>query len=242
MTTIQLRRDTAANWTSVNPTLASGEPGYETDTGKFKIGNGSTAWASLAYENATGPQGPQGTQGPQGSAGSAGAAGAQGSTGATGSAGAQGAQGPAGPQGATGSTGAQGTQGTQGTQGPSDTTERSLILSKGGAIGATETNAADFLLAVPFNMTLKRLKATVQSAVSGSMVVQLRRATTPVTTPPTYSDVTNWTVTFSSGNVLAVNASPTGGNVNVDEDDVLNFSVSTGSGGSLLLEVIGIPR
>ena len=37
---IQLRRDTAANWTSVNPTLLSGEIGIETDTLKFKIGNG----------------------------------------------------------------------------------------------------------------------------------------------------------------------------------------------------------
>ena len=46
---IQVRRDTAANWTSVNPTLASGEIGFETDTGKFKIGTGSTAWTSLLY-------------------------------------------------------------------------------------------------------------------------------------------------------------------------------------------------
>lgn len=45
--TIQVRRDTAANWTSANPTLASGEWGYETDTGAVKIGNGSTAWNSL---------------------------------------------------------------------------------------------------------------------------------------------------------------------------------------------------
>lgn len=48
---IQLRRDTAANWTSVNPTLASGEIGYVTDTNKFKIGDGTTAWSSLAYFN-----------------------------------------------------------------------------------------------------------------------------------------------------------------------------------------------
>jgi hypothetical protein len=46
---IQVRRDTAANWTSVNPTLAAGEMGFETDTGKFKIGTGSTAWTSLLY-------------------------------------------------------------------------------------------------------------------------------------------------------------------------------------------------
>jgi hypothetical protein len=49
VTQIQIRRGTAAQWTSTNPTLASGEQGYETDTGKMKIGDGSTAWNSLAY-------------------------------------------------------------------------------------------------------------------------------------------------------------------------------------------------
>jgi hypothetical protein len=48
-TKIQVRRDTSANWTSLNPTLSSGEIGYETNTGKFKIGNGSTLWSSLDY-------------------------------------------------------------------------------------------------------------------------------------------------------------------------------------------------
>ena len=48
-TRIRLRRDTAANWTSNNPTLTTGEMGYETNTGKFKIGDNSTAWTSLAY-------------------------------------------------------------------------------------------------------------------------------------------------------------------------------------------------
>lgn len=46
---IQLRGDTAANWTSSNPTLAQREVGIETDTGKAKVGDGSTAWNSLAY-------------------------------------------------------------------------------------------------------------------------------------------------------------------------------------------------
>jgi hypothetical protein len=49
VTQIQIRRGTAAQWTSTNPTLASGEQGFETDTGKMKIGNGSTAWNSLTY-------------------------------------------------------------------------------------------------------------------------------------------------------------------------------------------------
>lgn len=46
---IQIRRDTAANWTSANPVLALGEEGWETDTGQMKIGTGSTAWVSLPY-------------------------------------------------------------------------------------------------------------------------------------------------------------------------------------------------
>ena len=48
-TQIQFRRDTAANWTSANPTIAEGELGLETDTTFYKIGTGSTAWTSLAY-------------------------------------------------------------------------------------------------------------------------------------------------------------------------------------------------
>lgn len=48
-TRIQVRRDTAANWTSSNPILAAGEMGYETDTNKLKVGDGSTTWTSLAY-------------------------------------------------------------------------------------------------------------------------------------------------------------------------------------------------
>ena len=43
------RRDSAANWTANNPTLLAGELGYESDTGYWKVGDGSTAWTSLAY-------------------------------------------------------------------------------------------------------------------------------------------------------------------------------------------------
>jgi hypothetical protein len=50
---IQIRRDTASNWTSYNPTLSAGEFGFETDTGKLKVGTGSTAWTSLAYAGMT---------------------------------------------------------------------------------------------------------------------------------------------------------------------------------------------
>lgn len=46
---IQLRHDTAANWTAENPMLQAGELGHETDTGKFKLGTGALAWTSLSY-------------------------------------------------------------------------------------------------------------------------------------------------------------------------------------------------
>lgn len=46
---MQQRRDTAANWTSNNPTLAAGEIGIESDTKKMKVGDGTTAWTSLTY-------------------------------------------------------------------------------------------------------------------------------------------------------------------------------------------------
>jgi len=46
---IQIRRGDASEWTSENPTLANGEFGYEDDTDKLKIGDGSTAWTSLGY-------------------------------------------------------------------------------------------------------------------------------------------------------------------------------------------------
>ena len=50
---IQIRRDTAANWTTNNPTLALGEFGLETDTKAIKFGDGATAWNSLPYSIST---------------------------------------------------------------------------------------------------------------------------------------------------------------------------------------------
>lgn len=48
-TKIQFRRDTAENWNSADPVLYQGELGYETDTGKVKIGDGSTTWKISDY-------------------------------------------------------------------------------------------------------------------------------------------------------------------------------------------------
>jgi hypothetical protein len=48
-TVIRLRRGTAAQWASVNPILAAGEVGIETDTQKFKFGNGTSQWNTRPY-------------------------------------------------------------------------------------------------------------------------------------------------------------------------------------------------
>jgi hypothetical protein len=142
---IQMRRDTAANWTTANPTLALGEMGLETDTNLFKIGDGTTAWTSRVYggiqgadstipgpqgetgEDSTvpGPTGLQGDQGIQGETGSdstvAGPQGIQGDQGIQGETGLTGAdstvEGPAGLQGETGIQGVPGIQGVIGETG-----------------------------------------------------------------------------------------------------------------------------
>jgi len=49
MSTIKLRRDTAANWLAADPILSIAEPGLETDTGYVKYGDGATPWTSLPY-------------------------------------------------------------------------------------------------------------------------------------------------------------------------------------------------
>ena len=119
---IQFRRSTAAEWTSANPLLSIGEAGVETDTGKFKIGNGSNNWNTLAYSSGTtGPAGTVavGTTTTSAAGGNANVTNSgtptaatlnftipRGSTGPTGPTGPIGATGPTGPTGPTGATGA----------------------------------------------------------------------------------------------------------------------------------------
>ena len=109
---VQVRRDTASNWTSSNPILLAGEIGYEYDTNKAKIGDGTTNWTGLPYlSTSTGPTGSTGYTGPTGATGAASTV--TGPTGATGATGA--ASTVTGPTGATGSTGATGTTGAAST-------------------------------------------------------------------------------------------------------------------------------
>ena len=46
---MQQRRGTSSQWTTANPVLAAGEIGFETNTGKFKMGDGTSTWSALSY-------------------------------------------------------------------------------------------------------------------------------------------------------------------------------------------------
>lgn len=116
---IQFRRGTAAEWSAANPTLAIGELGLETDTGRFKVGTGQDAWSALPYSSGIqGATGPTGVQGPTGTTGPTGIQGPVGTTGPTGIQGPVGTTGPTGIQGPVGSTGPTGPVGATGLIGP----------------------------------------------------------------------------------------------------------------------------
>jgi len=136
---IQFRRGKAAFWTDENPVLRPGEPGFETDTEKLKIGDGRTHWRELEYfvegtgvggSNGTGLQGPKGDPGPMGPMGPVGPRGLKGDTGAQGVQGFKGdpgAQGPIGPEGDEGDPGAPGNEGPPGEQGPQGSAGTSFV-------------------------------------------------------------------------------------------------------------------
>lgn len=131
-TQIQLRRGTASAWTTANPVLAVGEMGLETDTGKFKVGNGSSTWTALVYSS--GPAGPTGATGLTGPTGLTGSTGATGPTGLTGSAG------PTGAAGANGTNGTNGTNGAAATIAVGTTTTGTAAVTNSGSSSAAVFN------------------------------------------------------------------------------------------------------
>jgi hypothetical protein len=52
---MQQKNGTAAEWLAEDPVLFAGEIGYETDTGRFKIGDGVSLWSALSYYTAVPP-------------------------------------------------------------------------------------------------------------------------------------------------------------------------------------------
>lgn len=149
-TVIQHRNGSASVWTSANPVLALGEIGFDSTNNKFKIGDGTTAWSSLAYQNVVGPTGPTGPQGV---------------TGPTGSVGATGATGPTGPAAATvASINAQ--TGTSYTLALSDK-DALVTLSNTSAIAVTVPTNASVAFPIGTNINLAQFN-TGQVTVSGA--------------------------------------------------------------------------
>ena len=164
---IQLRRGKAAFWTDANPVLHPGEPGFETDTEKLKIGDGVTHWRELEYfvegvgtngDGLPGPIGPPGPMGPEGPEGPKGDTGLRGLTGLQGSIGPQGLQGipgllgPIGPAGIPGEDGLPGGEGPPGEQGPQGSAGTSFVWRRAWAAGtayvirdAVDRNGSSFI-------------------------------------------------------------------------------------------------
>jgi hypothetical protein len=192
---LQNRRDTAANWTSNNPTLAAGEIGLETDTAKYKMGDGTTAWNSLAYAytagatGATGPTGPIGATGPTGVVGASGATGPVGVTGPTGPIGATGPTGSTGPAGATGATGAGGVEAVNAQVGTTYTfvlTDRDDLVTASNGSAQTYTIPLNSSVAFPTGSLVNLIQigdgqVTVQGAGGVTVLSTGATAATPKT-------------------------------------------------------------
>ena len=186
---LQNRRDTAANWTANNPTLAAGEIGLETDTAKYKMGDGTTAWNSLAYAytagtaGATGPTGPVGATGPTG---------VTGITGPTGPVGATGPTGPSGPAGATGPSGATGAGGVENVNAQVGTTYTFVLTDRDDLVTASNSSAQTYT--IPLNSSVAFPTGTLinliqigagQVTVSGASGVTIASTGATATTPKT---------------------------------------------------------
>lgn len=154
-TQIQVRRDLSSNWNSVNPILAQGEMGLETDTNKFKFGNGTDTWSLLAYAStgggsgtsgssgSSGTSGVNGTNGTNGLDGSSGTSGVNGTSGESGTSGTSGVNGNNGLDGSSGTSGSNGTSGVDGLNGNDGTSGSSGTSGIDGAAGADGTNGID---------------------------------------------------------------------------------------------------
>jgi hypothetical protein len=116
--TTQLRTNTSANWSAVNPILSQGEPGYESDTGKLKIGDGISFWNDLSHfagsDNISALVDTVGYTGSRGATGPVGAMGPIGFTGSAGSGSGSSTPGFSGSRGFTGSLGEKGFAGSVG--------------------------------------------------------------------------------------------------------------------------------
>ena len=155
---LQNRRDTAANWTSNNPTLAQGELGLETDTAKFKMGDGTTAWNSLAYAYTAGTAGPTGPTGPS-------------------------VTGPTGPTGPTGAGGVEAVNAQTGTTYTFVLTDKDDLVTASNASAQTYTIPLNSSVAFPTGslVNLVQIGAAQVTVVGDSGVTLLSTGATAAT-------------------------------------------------------------
>lgn len=116
--------------------------------------------------------------------------------------------------------------------------ELALMMGRAGAIpAATSADAADFLVIVPFNITALRLKATAKTAPTSATTMQIRRSTDG---GDSFSDAFG-TVQLGANSKDGV-SDPA--NLDLNEGDVLQFSVTVGggSGTNLAVMVVGKAR
>lgn len=199
---VQVRRDTSARWSLVNPILLSGEMGFDIDSTQFKLGDGVTPWNSLPYWD--GGIGPTGPTGPIGLTGPVGPEGPTGPTGPTG---------PPGPIGVTGSTGPNEFQFGVSFDGQGSGVLLNSItyfrMTKSGIIQSWS------IVAVGTNPTCtldvwKIASGTALPTVSNSIVAA---------SPPqlilgnavSSTVMTGWTTTFSAGDIFAVKVTAVSG-------------------------------
>lgn len=114
------------------------------------------------------------------------------------------------------------TQAAAGNHTHDDRYERPFFIGAAGT-PAVGDDKADFYVPVPFNCTLKRLKATSKTAVSALTTYQLRRSTDGGATFADYFG----TVDIANGARLG---SSDPADLDLTEGDVLNFSIDAGSG------------
>jgi hypothetical protein len=113
--------------------------------------------------------------------------------------------------------------------------EQAMVMGVAGTLpAAAAADCADFLMIVPFGITLLRLKATVKTAVSSATTIQIRRSTDNGATFANYFGTVQIAQNAKTGVAAPVAAA-------VSEGDVLNFSITVGggSGTNLMVEAIG---
>ncbi len=102
--------------------------------------------------------------------------------------------------------------------------EHALVMGLAGTPPAATTNdVADFYLILPFNMTLTRLKATMKTAPSGNTTYQVRRS---IDAGASFANAFGAVTVNASAKVGTADPA----DLDVNEGDVLNFSVTVGGG------------